>query len=164
MEALVEWLKSVFGKRWVLILPIVFIFGWIYYDYSDEQKYHGWAGSRVAHYYSDVQYKDGYIRVLWERLPKIPEQDLMIHYLFARPGLPLVGNVQQFLPVHHSNAYRASLQQDETNIHSDSYWGSPIFVGDLNPGEYEMVVYYQYTDNWWYPDWSADQRITFTVK
>lgn len=163
MEALVEWLKSVFGNKWVWVLPLMILVGFIYNSYQSEQSYHNWAGSYSAHKYSDVVYEDGYIKVKWETLPKAPKTDIVIHYLFYRPGLPLIGTAQQFIPVTHSNDYRVSKDHTDENLHKVSYWGSPVFVGDLNPGQYEVVVYYEYPKSWWYPDWDADQRITFDV-
>ena len=164
MEALVEWLKNVFGKRWVIVLPIAVlaIFGW--QQYSSEQSYHHWAGSYIAHEYSDVTYEDGYIRIKWAKLPKAPKTNIVIHYLFYRPGLPLIGTAQQFIPVVHGNDYRTSKEHNEENLHLIPYWGSPVFVGHLKPGQYEVVVYYEYPNSWWYPDWDADQRIIFTVE
>ena len=164
MEALVEWLKGVFGKKWIWVLPVVVLSSFIYYEYKTEQSYHEWAGSYVAHEYSDVTYNNGYIRVKWEKLPKAPETDIVIHYLFYRPGLPLIGTAQQFIPVIGAkNEYRGSKEHNDENLHLVPYWGSPVFVGELPPGQYEVVVYYEYPKSWWYPDWIADQRIVFTV-
>ena len=164
MEALVAWLKSVFGWRWVIVLPIVLLSALGFQQYQSERSYHEWAGSFVAHKYSDVVYSNGYIRVKWEKLPKAPRTDIIIHYLFHRPGLPLIGTAQQFIPEKSSNEYRKSRQQTDVNLHLVPYWGSPVFVGDLQPGMYEVVVYYEYPKSWWYPDWTADQRIIFTVE
>ena len=164
MEALVEWLKGVFGNKWVWVLPLVVLSIFIYYEYSSEQSYHKWAGSFVAHQYSDVKYSDGYVQVKWEKLPKSPETDIVIHYLRYRPGLPLIGTAQQFIPVDESNVYRDGRSHDEHNLHLVSYWGSPIFVGNLMSGRHELVVYYEYPNSWWYPDWTADQRIVFEVE
>lgn len=163
MEALVAWLKDVFGSKWVWVLPVAVLTLFAFYEYQTEQSYHKWAGSYVSHEYSDVIYKDGYIRIKWEKLPKSPETDIVIHYLFYRPGLPLIGTAQQFIPVDESNVYRDGKAHSDENLHLVPYWGSPVFVGDLEPGQYEVVVYYEYPNSWWYPDWSANQRVVFTV-
>ena len=164
MQILIDWLRAVLGRHWIWGLPLIVLLGLGFQQYRSEQSYHRWAGSFVAHQHSDVKYEDGYVRVYWEKLPKAPKTDIVIHYLFYRPGLPLVGNVQQYIPVDESNVYRDGKMQDEHNLHLVPYWGSPIFVGDLEPGTYELVVHYEYPASWWYPNWNADQRITFKVE
>ena len=164
MSLAVEWLRLVFGNKWVWVLPVVALFLYSFTEYKSEESYHKWAASYVAHQHSDVIYKDGYVQIRWEKLPKAPRTDIVIHYLFYRPGLPLIGTAQQFIPVDESNVYRDGRMQDEHNLHLVPYWGSPVFVGDLAPGRYELVVYYEYPNSWWYPDWTADQRIVFIVE
>ena len=164
MNLTLEWLRLVFGKRWVWVLPMVGLAFYGFQQYQSERSYHMWAGSYVAHEYSDVTYQDGYIRVYWEKLPKAPRTDIIIHYLFYRPGLPLIGTAQQFIPAKDTNEYRVSKDHNNENLHLSPYWGSPVFVGDLEPGTYEVVVYYQYPNSWWYPDWQANQRVVFTVE
>ena len=164
MNLALEWLRLVLGKKWVWVLPMVALAVFTFTQYKSEMSYHKWAGSYVAHEYSDVIYKDGYIRIKWEKLPKSPKTDIIIHYLHYRPGLPLIGTAQQFIPVDESNVYRDGKGHNNENLHLVSYWGSPVFVGELEPGKYEVVVYYEYPDNWWYPDWSANQRVVFTVR
>ena len=164
MNLVLEWFRLVSGKHWKWLLPLVAVTAFGFQQYQSERSYHEWAGSFVAHEYSDVEYKDGYIRIKWEKLPKAPKTDIVIHYLFHRPGLPLIGTAQQFIPERSTNEYRKSRQQTNVNMHLVPYWGSPVFVGDLQPGMYEVVVYYEYPKSWWYPDWTADQRIIFTVE
>ena len=161
----IDWLREKLGWFKASLLVAILTVSYMgFSNYQSELHYHKWAGSFIAHQYDDVRYEDGYVQIHWTRLPKIPREAIEIHYLFYRPGLPLIGTEAQYLPIDESNAYRNGLDEDDMNLHLVPYWGSPLFVGDLPPGKYELVVYYRYVDSWWYPDWSADQRIVFIVE
>ena len=164
MEALVDWLKDVFGKKWIWVLPFVVLSLFLYYLYSSERSYHQWASSyKVHNFYTDrVEYSDGKLRVFWMSWPKTAPYGFEEQYVLYRPVGEPIGIAEYEHPYPKAAPYRHGYSMDDTNMKFPNAWGSWIDVGKLEPGVYQLEIRYDY-DPWWLPDWTADQRIVFTV-
>ena len=46
-----------------------------------------------------------------------------------------------------------------------TFWGDDVFVGNLEPGRYEIRIKYKYDCwNWGVNEWEPDESIQFTVE
>ena len=72
MEALVDWLKGVFGKWWLIALPIIVLALFAFNRYQAEKQWHYWVSTPEVHYHDQVKYENGMIKVHWDKLPKVP--------------------------------------------------------------------------------------------
>ena len=165
MEALVSWLKAIFGSRWVIVLPIVVSLVYAYNRYENEIHYHAWAAGYTIHHFdpTSVEYEENHVRVRWITFPKVADDGFEEQYILHSIGREPLGIYEFEHPTPNAKPYRDGYITDETNIKHCNCWGSWIEVGKLEPGQYELEIRYDY-DSWLYPDWSADQRIKFTVE
>ena len=165
MEALVEWLKWIFGQRkWGYGLAAIVIVLSAWQWQRSEMHYHIWAGSYNVHHFDpdSIEYSDGKVRVFWVSFPKVAPYGFEEQYILHRiNGEPL--GIDEFEhPYPRATPYRDGYLTEEINIKYCNCQGNWIDVGRLPPGTYSLEIRYDY-DVWWLPDWSADQRIIFEV-
>ena len=148
-----------------VILSVALGLLWIKDRYDSEIHYHAWAASYKVHHFdpTSVEYKDGHVRVRWVTFPKVADDGFEEQYILHSITREPLGIYEFEHPTPNAKPYRDGYSTDETNIKFCNCWGSWIDVGKLEPGRYQLEIRYDY-DAWYYPDWSADQRITFIVE
>ena len=165
MEALVEWLKSVFGWRWVIILPIVVLAVLGFNRYQAEKQWHYWVATSEVHYYDQAIYSDGKVRVHWDKLPKIPNCGFEERWHINLPG-------QGWIPVKEWDYQKGDVPPyrhgpNDFKGKDVDFWGDWVRISraPLGPGTYEIRVSYHYDCfNWGVRHWEAEQKIIFTVE
>ena len=177
MEAIVEVLKKVFPKRWHLVaaatIAVVVTVPYLWGTYQSEKAWHAWAQSKQVHHYSEVEYKDGKVRVKWESWPTVPSCDFRGEYIIHRPGYEAIIIPGWTSPFDLAKPYRVNTEDHHTK--KPSVWGSWIDVSNyVNPGQtYELTMRYTYGScyGWdWFSAWAipkywdADQKIIFRTE
>ena len=165
MNLTLEWLRLVFGKKWIWVLPAVALIFFGYQRYQMEKQWHYWVATPEVHYHDQVIYKDGQVRVHWDKLPKIPNCSFEERWHLNLPG-------QGWIPVKEWD-YQKNDVPPYRNGPTDfkgkdvDFWGDWVTISraPLDKGTYEIRVSYHYDClNWGVRDWEAEQRIIFTVE
>ena len=164
MEALVEWLKGIFGKWWVIALPIAALSVFVYNKYDNEIHWHSWVATPEVHYHDDVIYKDGMIKVHWDKLPRVPNCAFEERWHIYIP-------TQGWIPVKEWDYEKGDvppyrLDTQDFKGKDVDFWGDWVKIArrPLKPGTYEIRVSYAYDCfNWFVNGFEAEQRITFEV-
>ena len=164
MEALVEWLKVVFGKWWLIVLPIIVALGFAYNKHQAEKQWHYWVATEEVHYHDQVIYKDGMIKVHWDKLPKVPNCAFEERWHIYIPQQGWVPVKEWDYQKYDVPPYRHG--PDDFKGKDVDFWGDWVSIArrPLTPGVYEIRVSYQYDCfNWGVNNWEAEQRIVFEV-
>ena len=165
MEWIGDWFKTVFGKKWILFLPIAVGLFFAYQRHQAEKQWHYWVVTPEVHYHDQVIYNDGHVRVHWDKLPKIPNCGFEERWHLHLPG-------QGWIPVKEWD-YQKYDVPPYRNSPSDfkgkdvDFWGDWVKISraPLSSGTYEIRVSYHYDCfNWGVNHWEAEQRIIFTVE
>ena len=158
-------------KKWKITITtslcLFFLLGYYYYsEYTFQRDYHAQAVSIENHKWDDIKYENGSIRVHWVTLPALLNCDFEEIWLMnkIRQGWTEVRTFS------HYKDTKPRYQMKGGSIGSDApFWGQEVFVGNLNPGTYEIRVLYEYHNcpraNLFYIDrFEANQTIVFTIK
>ena len=162
-------------RIWVTAgLAVLIVSGLIWKSHIETRKaevqawkeYHAMIEGRDFHLYDQVRYKNGWIQVHWIKLPKTAKCSFTQRWFMNKVERGWVQIHNWHFPVGEAEPY-FELGADPVKA-LKPFWGDQVFVGELQPGVYEVKVVYTYDDICFdkigVKGWEADQRIVFEVK
>ena len=161
-----EKLTQYFGTKAAILIMVLMGAG--YYAHSQYQKerlWHAWVKTPEVHYHDQVIYKDGMIKVHWDKLPKVPNYDFEERWHLYLPGQGWIPIKEWDYQKNDVPPYRFDTQDFKGK--DVDFWGDWVSIArePLKPGTYEIRVSYHYDSfNWGVNHWEAEQKITFTVE
>ena len=150
--------------RWIVPFVFLIFYGYTYYyeKLTYQANYHAEAESVRNHHADEVIYKDGYVKVHWAKLPKTVNCAFTETWMIF---IPQRGWIEVHQWSYNKDAVPPYQKEGADVLKPVTFWGDDVFVGNLEPGRYEIRIKYKYDCwNWGVNEWEPDESIQFTVE